>query len=69
MKIELYFTKRSNGFDDGSLWIGKFSTKKSAYHYVKANRGFYCDGYFSLCITKNNDYYFETVKAQDILNV
>ncbi len=69
MKIELIFTKRSNGFDDEQLLIGKFSTKKSAYQYIKANRKFFCDGYFSLCITKKYDYYFESVNAQDILKV
>lgn len=69
MKIELLFTKRSNGFNYGCITIGKFLTKKSAYQYVKANRKFYCEGYFTLCITKNNDYTFEVVRAQDILNV
>lgn len=70
MKIELIFCKHSNGFDcDEQLIVGKFSTKKAAYLYVKSNRKFYCDGYFMLCITKNNDYYFESVLAQDILKV
>lgn len=69
MKIELVFTKRCNGFDDGTLIVGKFPTKKSAYHYVKENRRYYSDGYFSLFITKKYSEYYEDVRAQDILNV
>lgn len=69
MKIELVFVKRSNGFDDGSLIVGKFPTKKSAYHYVKENRRFYCDGYFTLFITKKYSEYYEDVRAQDLLNL
>lgn len=69
MKIELFFCKRSNGFDVSELLVGKFRTKKAAYQYVKANRKFYCDGFFMLCITTKSDYRFETVRAQDILNV
>lgn len=69
MKIYLLFTKRSNGFDDGTLQIGKFPTKKAAYHYVNAFRKFYSDGYFSLAIEKNSRYYHEDVRSQDILNL
>lgn len=69
MKIELVFVKRSNGFDDGSLIVGKFPTKKAAYHYVKDNRRYYSEGYFQLFITKKYSEYYEDVKAQDILNV
>lgn len=69
MKIELVFVKRSNGFDDGSLIVGKFPTKKSAYHYVKENRRFYSDGYFTLFITKKYSEYYEDVRAQDLLNI
>ncbi len=69
MKIYLLFTKHSNGFDDGCLKIGKFSTKKAAYHYVNCFRKFYADGYFTLAIEKNNRYYHEDVIAQDILNL
>ena len=69
MKIYLVFTKRTNGFDDGQLQIGKFPTKKAAYHYVKAFRKFYADGYFGLYIEKNKNYYYEDIIAQDILNL
>lgn len=69
MKIELYFVKRHQGFDCESLLLGKFSTKKSAYQYVKSNRKFFCEGYFTLCIYKKYDYYFENVRPQDILNL
>lgn len=69
MKIYLLFTKHSNGFDDGTLQIGKFPTKKAAYHYVSDFRKFYAHGYFTLRIEKNNRYYLEDVRAQDILNL
>lgn len=69
MKIELLFCKHANGFDSDELFVGKFPTKKAAYQYVKASRKFYCSGSFMLCITKKNDYYFEPVRPQDILNV
>lgn len=69
MKIELVFTKRSNGYDDGTLIVGKFPTKKSAYHYVKENRKYYSDGYFSLFISKKYSEYYEVVCAQDLLNL
>lgn len=70
MKIELVFCKRSNGFDCLEiLTIGKFRTKKAAYQYVKSNRKFFSDGFFSLEIYKNYSYYTEPVRAQDILNV
>ena len=69
MKIELVFVKRSNGFDDGNLIVGKFPTKKAAYHYVKDNRRFFSDGYFTLFITKKYSEYYEDVRAQDLLNL
>lgn len=70
MKIELIFSKRSKGFDlDETLSLGFFRTYKSAYQYVKSNRKFFCDGYFTLCIHKNNDYFFQTVLAKDLLSV
>lgn len=70
MKIELVFCKRVNGFDClETLFIGKFRTKKAAYQYVKANRKFFCEGFFSLDIYKNYSWYSEPVRAQDILNV
>lgn len=69
MNIELLFTKRSNGFNDGCIIVGKFRTKKSAYQYVKDNRKSYCEGYFTLCIKKYNDYTFEVVRGQDLLNL
>ena len=70
MKIELLFSKHVNGFDClETLSIGKFRTKKAAYQYVKANRKFFGEGFFSLEIYKNYSYYSEPVRAQDILNV
>ncbi len=70
MKIELVFCKRTNGFDCLEvLHIGKFRTKKAAYHYVKANRKFFGEGFFSLDIYKDYSWYTEPVRAQHILNV
>lgn len=69
MKIELVFTKRTNGFDDGQMIVGKFTTKKAAYAYVKCYRKFFCSGFFGLFINKSGLYYYEPVRAQDILNV
>lgn len=69
MKIELVFVKRSNGFDDGTLIVGKFPTKKAAYYYVKDNRRYYSEGYFELFITKKYSEYYEHVKPEDILNL
>lgn len=69
MKIELVFVKRSNGFEDGNLIVGKFPTKKAAYNYVKLYRKFYSEGYFTLFITKKDSEYYEDVRAQDILNL
>lgn len=70
MKIELLFCKRSNGFDClDTLIIGKFRTKKAAYQYVKANRKFFCEGFFALDIYNDYSYRSEPVRAQDILNV
>ena len=69
MKIELVFVKRSNGFEDGTLIVGKFPTKKAAYHYVKDNRRFFADGYFTLFITKRYSEYYEDVRAEDLLNL
>lgn len=70
MKIELVFSKHTNGFDClETLTIGKFRTKKAAYQYVKSNRKFFGEGFFSLEIYNNYTYYSEPVRAQDILNV
>lgn len=69
MTIELIFVKRTNGFEDGRLIVGKFPTKKSAYHYVKDNRRYFSDGHFELFITKKYSEYYEDVRAQDILNL
>lgn len=69
MKIYLLFTKRTDGFDDGTLQIGKFPTKKAAYHYVNAFSKFYSNGYFSLAIEKNGRYYHDDIIAHNILNL
>lgn len=69
MKIELLFTKYTNGFSDGTMVLGTFRTKKSAYHYVKDNRKFFVKGYFDLFIDKKYVQYTEPVREQDILNL
>lgn len=69
MKIDLLFTKYTNGLSDGTIILGTFRTKKAAYQYVKENRKFFVKGYFDLFIDKKYVQYTEPVREQDILNV